>query len=235
LKVAMATDYIGLIRKDRRSDYSVEFPDFPGCVSAGATLDEARRLGAEALDLHIEGMLADDEELPTPSGLEAVMRDPANAEAVAFLVSIDVPTRAAVRVNVTFAARVLEAIDARARKEDTTRSALLAEAALDRIRGARFTVIRWGEGRARSEIRLPEHLRPEAVRDWMRSCSLRVRVLVEHHRGDWSAQELGRPEDSFAVDPAAPRGFSVAEPAASYRVARKGPARKRRKSRPRRR
>ena len=27
--------YIALLRKDRASDYGVEFPDFPGCVTAG--------------------------------------------------------------------------------------------------------------------------------------------------------------------------------------------------------
>jgi predicted RNase H-like HicB family nuclease len=39
--------YIALIRKDADSDFGVDFPDFPGCVSAGATLDEARRMAQE--------------------------------------------------------------------------------------------------------------------------------------------------------------------------------------------
>ena len=46
------TSYIGLIRKDADSDFGVDFPDFPGCVSAGDTLDEARRMAQEALELH---------------------------------------------------------------------------------------------------------------------------------------------------------------------------------------
>lgn len=45
--------YIALIHKDANSDYGVSFPDFPGCISAGSTLEEARRMGAEALALHI--------------------------------------------------------------------------------------------------------------------------------------------------------------------------------------
>ncbi len=119
------------------------------------TLDETRRLGAEALQFHVEGMLEDGEELPSAAGLEAVMRDPENAAAVAFLVPIEIPTRAAVRVNVTFAAKVLEAIDAEATKVGTSRSALLAEASLDRIRGPRFTVIRWEERRMGRSSRRP--------------------------------------------------------------------------------
>lgn len=63
------TSYIGLIRKDADSDFGVDFPDFPGCVSAGATLDEARRMAQEALELHVS-MVEDDEELPATSSLE---------------------------------------------------------------------------------------------------------------------------------------------------------------------
>ncbi len=37
----MARSYIALLRKDEGSDYGVEFPDFPGCVTAGKTLEEA--------------------------------------------------------------------------------------------------------------------------------------------------------------------------------------------------
>ncbi len=49
--------YIGLLRKDAGSDFGVDFPDFPGCVTAAKTLTEARRLAAEVLGLHITGEL----------------------------------------------------------------------------------------------------------------------------------------------------------------------------------
>jgi predicted RNase H-like HicB family nuclease len=61
----MAT-YIALLRKDETSDDGVNFPDFPGCVTAGGTLDEARRMAAEALDLHVAGLLEDREAVPPP-------------------------------------------------------------------------------------------------------------------------------------------------------------------------
>jgi predicted RNase H-like HicB family nuclease len=82
------TSYIGLIRKDADSDFGVDFPDFPGCISAGATLDEARHMAQEALELHLAGMIEDGEALPVPSSLEAIMADPENADAVAFLVTV---------------------------------------------------------------------------------------------------------------------------------------------------
>ena len=80
--------YPALIHKEAGSDYGVSFPDFPGCITAGSTLDEARANAGEALAFHIEGMVEDGEALPAPSALEAVMRERHNRDAVAFLVDV---------------------------------------------------------------------------------------------------------------------------------------------------
>jgi predicted RNase H-like HicB family nuclease len=117
--------YIGLIRKDAGSDFGVDFPDFPGCVTAGSTIEEARQLAEEALQMHVEGMTEDGEALPAPSSLDAIMADPANADAVAFLVTLAEAADRAVRINITLPERLLRRIDARARN----RSAFLARAA----------------------------------------------------------------------------------------------------------
>ncbi len=45
--------YIALIHKDPDTEYGVSFPDFPGCISAGSSLDEARAMGIEALAFHV--------------------------------------------------------------------------------------------------------------------------------------------------------------------------------------
>src|SRR5277367_1560765 len=63
-------DYIAYVHKDPTSDYGVSFPDFPGCVTAGKTLEEARRMVQEALCLHIAGMIEDGDKLPAPSTLD---------------------------------------------------------------------------------------------------------------------------------------------------------------------
>ena len=81
--------YIALIHKDADSEYGVSFPDLPGCISAGATLDEARAMAAEALAMHLEGLIADGDPLPLPSSLQDIMTDAINRDAVAVL--IDAP------------------------------------------------------------------------------------------------------------------------------------------------
>lgn len=47
--------------------YSVYFPDLPGCVSYGTSLEEAEREAADALGLHLYGMEKDGDTFPTPS------------------------------------------------------------------------------------------------------------------------------------------------------------------------
>ena len=78
--------YIALLRKDPHSDYGVDFPDLPGCVTVGRTPEEARARAGEALVLHLAGMTEDGETIPLPSPLESVMADPHNRGAKAFLV-----------------------------------------------------------------------------------------------------------------------------------------------------
>jgi predicted RNase H-like HicB family nuclease len=80
--------YIGLIHKDASTDYGVSFPDFPGVVTAGKDLDDARAMAEEALALHVDGLIADGEASPEPSSLEEVMADPENRDGVAILVGL---------------------------------------------------------------------------------------------------------------------------------------------------
>ncbi len=121
--------YIGLIRKDAESDYGVSFPDFPGVVTAGTTLDEARTMAEEALAFHIEGLALDREPIPEPSSLQAVMADHENLDGVAILVAVKPEVSKSIRVNVTLPQDVLEQIDRFAASRGLTRSGLLARAA----------------------------------------------------------------------------------------------------------
>src|SRR5271168_1415802 len=102
--------YVALIHKDADSDYGVSFPDFPGAITAGRTLDEARAMAAEALALHIEGMVEDGEAVPEPSSLETIMADPENRDGVAILVTVAPRSVKAVRINITLREDVLREV-----------------------------------------------------------------------------------------------------------------------------
>lgn len=131
--------YIGLIHKDEQSDYGISFPDFPGCISAGETLEECIAMGKEALGFHVEGMIEDGLEIPSPSSVADIEADkdgfwqPEFHEAqivrVPLIVNVDPPKR----VNISINASLLAAIDQAAKEQGMTRSAFIASATLQRL------------------------------------------------------------------------------------------------------
>ena len=127
-------NYIAIVHKEAKSDFGVSFPDFPGCITAGKNIDEAKDMAQEALTLHIQGMLEDGEQLPVPSRLEEIMGDPDYANAIAYLV-VSVPDAKprTVRVNVTVPEMTLKQIDATAKKRGMSRSSFLVHAAQNAI------------------------------------------------------------------------------------------------------
>jgi predicted RNase H-like HicB family nuclease len=121
--------YIALIHKDADSDYGVSFPDLPGVITAGSSLDEARKLAAEALAFHLEGLAEDGEAVPEPSSLEKIMSIRENIDGVATLIEAPANEVKSIRINVTMPADVLDQIDRYAEREGFTRSGFLAQAA----------------------------------------------------------------------------------------------------------
>ncbi len=127
--------YIALIHKEPKSDFGVSFPDFPGCVTAGGTLQDAVDMAAEALALHIDGMADDGAVIPEPSTIETVMAEPENRDGVAVLVAAPEDRAKTVRVNITLSEDALRAIDAHAEREGFTRSGFIVHAAKAAMRG----------------------------------------------------------------------------------------------------
>ena len=127
-------NYIAIVHKESKSDFGVSFPDFPGCITAGENIDEAKDMAQEALTLHIQGILEDGEQLPSPSSLEEIMNDPDYTNAIAYLV-VSVPDTKprTVRVNVTVPEMTLKQIDAAAKKQGMSRSSFLVHAAQNAI------------------------------------------------------------------------------------------------------
>lgn len=122
------TNYIGIIHKDGSSDYGVSFPDFPGCVSAGSSMDEVRTMAEEALSFHVAGMIEDGDPVPEPSSLETAMLDPDNRDGVAILVPLGLAPKT-VSINITLPEDALREIDAHAEQNGFTRSGFLVTAA----------------------------------------------------------------------------------------------------------
>jgi predicted RNase H-like HicB family nuclease len=80
------TNYIATVHKEKDSDYGVQFYDFLGCITAGETIEEATIMAKEALEGHVKIMIEDGDQIPAPTCLEKILKDPDHQGAIAYLV-----------------------------------------------------------------------------------------------------------------------------------------------------
>jgi predicted RNase H-like HicB family nuclease len=117
--------------------FGVSFPDFPGCVSGGASISEALRRAPEALASHIEAMVDEGFVIPEIRELDTIRAssefavDFADAVLIA-VVEAELPGRAS-RLNISMDEHLVARIDRRARELGESRSGFLAAAAKSRL------------------------------------------------------------------------------------------------------
>lgn len=58
------------LEQDEDGSYFIEYPDLPGCMSCGATMDEAIKMGNDAKKSWIESALQDGSFIPEPKIVE---------------------------------------------------------------------------------------------------------------------------------------------------------------------
>ena len=130
--------YVSFIHRDE-AGYGVSFPDFPGCVSVGDTVDDAVRQGRKALAFHVEGLVDDGEAIPLPRSIDAIKADRELADwrrgADLVLIPLLLNHGSSRRVNISLDRGLLEAADDEARQRRMTRSAFLGMAARHEIEG----------------------------------------------------------------------------------------------------
>ncbi|MCK4340860.1 MAG: type II toxin-antitoxin system HicB family antitoxin [Phycisphaerae bacterium] len=60
-------NYVVVIEKAGDGSYSAYVPDLPGCVACGETLEEAKKIIQEAVNLHIDSLRHHGELVPPPT------------------------------------------------------------------------------------------------------------------------------------------------------------------------
>lgn len=120
----MARAYFPAVIEASREGYSVFFPDL-GMHSAGDTAQEAALNAEKGLRSHMELMVEEGFNVPTPSELDAIRVDPDVKEVARILVPVDLPSTKVLRLNVTLPEDLVRRIDAASKN----RSGFLAKAA----------------------------------------------------------------------------------------------------------
>lgn len=82
--------YLVMIRRTR-TGYSVDVPDLPGCVATGSTVEHARQMIAEAIEMHLELMQERGEAVPQPATVVSFAIDENAAEEFCTWVEVESP------------------------------------------------------------------------------------------------------------------------------------------------
>lgn len=126
--------HIVAVVEEELGTFGISFPDLPGCVSHGETLDEVVIKGKQALALHLSGM-AEDGDLPqsfrTPAEIRAAEPDWV-ADNALLLIAIDLPGKSQ-RINITLDGALLKRVDHAAQLAGQSRSGFIARALSEKI------------------------------------------------------------------------------------------------------
>ena len=80
--------YVVIIRRTN-TGYSVDVPDLPGCIATGTTIEHARQMIAEAIEMHLEMMQQSGEAIPAPTDTYEFAVDDETSEELCTWVEVD--------------------------------------------------------------------------------------------------------------------------------------------------
>ncbi|MEI9992209.1 MAG: type II toxin-antitoxin system HicB family antitoxin [Rhizomicrobium sp.] len=111
--------YPAVLEKAEKKTFAVWLPDFPDCVAAGRTQEEAVEKAQVRLSDIVDGLAEQDREMPEPTAMDAIAK-PKNF--LAFVMISVAPPDPSERVNVYLPKRLIAKVDARAADLGMSRS-----------------------------------------------------------------------------------------------------------------
>jgi len=124
------------VHHDEGSAWSGEFPDIPGCFTAGDELADLPKMAQEAVEAHYG---FDNDPLPKASTPETWLNHPDYQGGFWLMVDIDlsrVRAPRSVRLNISLPEPLVQRIDTVAKQRGQSRSAFLASAACEVMEAA---------------------------------------------------------------------------------------------------
>ena len=119
--------YPAVLERGPKQSYGVWFPDFAGCIAAGASQEQAIARAQEALARAVECLAERDKTLPEPTPFERIAI-PKDCEFVAFFAVGVEPPDPSERVNIYLSRSLLARADRRAAELGMSRSSFFGYA-----------------------------------------------------------------------------------------------------------
>ncbi|MDR1828110.1 MAG: type II toxin-antitoxin system HicB family antitoxin [Methylobacteriaceae bacterium] len=129
-KANTVSRYPGIVDYDEKNRiYGIRFPDMPGTVSVGKSLDELYENAQEALRMMADAEAQFGRDVPVPSSINSVRDVMESTDMCVMPVPLYRTDRRPVKISVSLEAADLMVIDSGAKAFGLTRSAFLVEAA----------------------------------------------------------------------------------------------------------
>jgi predicted RNase H-like HicB family nuclease len=153
--------YPAVLERGRKGTFGAWFPDFPGCVAAGKSQEEAIEKAENALAQAVDALVEQDRALPPPTPIERIVL-PKGCDLLAyFIVGVDPPDPSE-RVNVYLPKSLIGQVDRRAAELGMSRSSFFGLAASTALTYFPFpAVVRPGLAEPRSKVHKTGGLRTE--------------------------------------------------------------------------
>jgi predicted RNase H-like HicB family nuclease len=126
--------YPAVLERGAHDTYGVWFPDFPGCIAAARSQEDAMGKAQEALAIAVERLAEREEALPAPSPFEAIEIPPGCDFVTYFAVGVEPPDPSE-RVNVYLPKGLIARADRWAAEFGMSRSSLFGLALSAILRG----------------------------------------------------------------------------------------------------
>ena len=120
--------YPAVLERGDHGAVGVWFPDFPGCVTAARTQEEAMARASDALEEAMRGCAEREERLPEPTPLQQIEKPPAS-DIIGIVAVGATPPDPSERVNVYLPKSLIERIDRLAADLGMNRSSFFGMAA----------------------------------------------------------------------------------------------------------
>jgi predicted RNase H-like HicB family nuclease len=129
--------YPAVLERGSKATFAAWFPDFPGCVAAGKSQEEAIEKAENALAKAVDILFEQGRSLPQPTPIERIVLPKGCAFAAYFIVGV-APPDPSERVNVYLPKSLIAKVDRRAAELGMSRSSFfgfIASTALNQIQG----------------------------------------------------------------------------------------------------
>ena len=113
--------YPAVLERGPKGSLAIWFPDFPGCVAAGRTQEDALAKSEFALARAVDALAEADHPLPQPTAFEQIRLPKASRPVAYFAVSVE-PPNPSERVNIYLPRNLITQADKRAEELGMSRS-----------------------------------------------------------------------------------------------------------------